>query len=116
MLNPIQGMANIADHIRSRAHSTVVAAKVDAIQAARQRLGVETKYVDVTIKVGWQYRFSESRARSEAMAQFIGASNLPKMEVIGTTDPFFHASLDDRLTYMHVSPRFRARALNLKAA
>ena len=55
MLNPIQGMANIADHIRSRAHSTVVAAKVDAIQAARQRLGVETKYVDVTIKVGWQY-------------------------------------------------------------
>ena len=51
MLNPIQGMGNIAAHIRSRAHSTVVAAKVDA----RQWLGVETKYVDVTIKVGWQY-------------------------------------------------------------
>jgi len=63
MLNPIQ------------------AAKVDAIQAAQQQLGVETKYVDVTI-------------------QFIGASNLPKMEVMGTTDPFFHASLDDRLSYI----------------
>jgi hypothetical protein len=58
MLNPIQGMANIADQFRSRAY-TGVAAKVDgdAIQAAKEQLGVETKYVDVTIQVGWQRRF-----------------------------------------------------------
>ena len=52
---------------------TVVAAtgKVDAIQAARQWLGVETKYVNVTIKVGGQWAVpSGSRARSEAMALF----------------------------------------------
>lgn len=117
MLNPIQGMANITDQFRSRAH-TGVTAKVDgAIQAAKQQLGVETKYVDVTIQVGWQCRFLNLVLDLKRWhGQFIGASKLPKMEVIGTTDPFFHASLDHRLSYMHVSPRFRARALHLKVA
>lgn len=44
--------------------------------------------------------------------QFIGASQLPRMEVLGTTDPFFHASLDHKLSYMYVFPLFRARTLN----
>ena len=57
MLNPIQGMASIADQFRSRAHTGVAATVDGAIQAAKQQLGVETKYVDVTIQVGWQCRF-----------------------------------------------------------
>lgn len=39
-----------------------------------------TEYVDVTI-------------------HFVGASGLPKMDVIGTADPYFRASLDKRLLY-----------------
>ncbi|KAF8553781.1 hypothetical protein OG21DRAFT_1198612 [Imleria badia] len=80
MLNPIQAMADIVDQFRSHTNANGVTAKMDnAVQVVRQP-GVETKYVDVTI-------------------QFIGASHLPRMEVIGTTDPFFHASLDHRLSY-----------------
>ncbi|KAF8437483.1 hypothetical protein L210DRAFT_3545775 [Boletus edulis BED1] len=79
MPNPTESMENIVDqhHPRGRAG---VAAKVDgAIQAAKDSWrGVETKYVDVTI-------------------QFIGASLLG---VVGTTDPFFHATLDHRLSYI----------------
>lgn len=57
MLNPIQGMANITDQFRSRVHTGVTVEVDGAIQAAKQQLGVETKYVDVTIQVGWQCRF-----------------------------------------------------------
>ena len=38
------------------------------------------KYVDITI-------------------QFIGAKGLPKMDVVGTADPYFVATLDDKIRY-----------------
>ncbi|KAH0830223.1 hypothetical protein J3R83DRAFT_1582 [Lanmaoa asiatica] len=79
MLNPIQGMANIAGQFHSRTHAAVAAKADGPIQAAKEWLGVETKYVDVTI-------------------QFIGASHLRRMKVIGTTDPYFHANLDHKLS------------------
>lgn len=43
--------------------------------------GVPLKYVDLTI-------------------QFIGASGLPVMDVGGTADPYFHADVDGRKTFM----------------
>jgi len=53
MLNPLQGMANIADHFHLRGRDAGSAAKADgAVQSAKERLGVETKYVDVMIQVG----------------------------------------------------------------
>ena len=53
MLNPIQGMADLVDQFYSRTQDGI-AAKVDSvIQSARRQLGVETKYVDVTIQVCW---------------------------------------------------------------
>lgn len=48
MLNPLQGMANIADKFHSRAQTGETAMP---IQAAKEQLGVETKYVDVAIQV-----------------------------------------------------------------
>lgn len=45
--------------------------------------GVETKYVDVTF-------------------QFIGASGIPKMDVVGTADPYFIATLDNNLKFVYV--------------
>ncbi|TFK25270.1 hypothetical protein FA15DRAFT_363960 [Coprinopsis marcescibilis] len=32
--------------------------------------------------------------------QFIGASDLPKMDVVGTADPYFVAKLDDKITFV----------------
>lgn len=34
---------------------------------------------------------------------FIGASGLPKMDLIGTADPYFIAKLDGKLSYMYVA-------------
>ncbi|KAG9318003.1 hypothetical protein JVU11DRAFT_64 [Chiua virens] len=88
MRNPIRGMANIADQLHAcavHAAATVKTKKTtsvdDSVQAAMKEFGVETKYVDVTI-------------------QFIGASQLSKLEPIVTMAPFFHASLDDKLSYV----------------
>ena len=34
--------------------------------------------------------------------QFIGATGLPKMDVVGTADPYFVAKLDGNLSFMFV--------------
>ncbi|KAF8951954.1 hypothetical protein BDZ97DRAFT_1882085 [Flammula alnicola] len=44
-------------------------------------LGFSIPYVDISI-------------------QFIGASGLPKMDVVGTTDPYFVAKLDDKISFV----------------
>lgn len=46
--------------------------------------GVDTKYVDVTF-------------------HFIGASGIPKMDVVGTADPYFVAKLDGKIKYVYVT-------------
>lgn len=59
----------------------------NAVSRARGHAGSdendETKnhFIDVTIK-------------------FIGASGLPKMDVVGSADPYFVAKLDDRLSFV----------------
>lgn len=32
--------------------------------------------------------------------QFIGARGLPKMDVVGSADPYFVASIDDKITFV----------------
>ncbi|KAG1731236.1 uncharacterized protein EDB91DRAFT_1155182 [Suillus paluster] len=58
---------------KSRNHS-------DTITLAAKELNVDTKYVDLVIR-------------------FIGASDLPRVHVIGTTNPCFRAQLDDKVSY-----------------
>jgi hypothetical protein len=64
----------------------------DAMSKARafahKQMGAE--YVDLTI-------------------QFIGASDLPKMDVVGSCDPYFIANLDSCIKFVYV----RGRPLNL---
>lgn len=43
--------------------------------------GVETKYIDVTF-------------------HFIGASGIPKMDVVGTADPYLIATIDNNLKFV----------------
>lgn len=56
MKNPIQSIANVVEHL----HSSVQAAKAkvahdQSIKATQEGLGVETKYVDLVIKVSLRY-------------------------------------------------------------
>lgn len=79
--NPIQ-MSQIIGSL----HNAVSRAKVETRDAAAQAAafvdGHKPGYfVDLTIK-------------------FIGASGLPKMDVVGTADPYFVAKLDDKLSFV----------------
>jgi hypothetical protein len=43
--------------------------------------------------------------------QFIGASGLPKMDVVGSADPYFIAKLDDKIHFVYAA-RVRVPAQN----
>ena len=44
----------------------------------------------------------EGRHFVDLTIKFIGASGLPKMDVVGSADPYFIAKLDDRLSFVYV--------------
>lgn len=46
-----------------------------------QKHELETRYVDVAV-------------------HFIGASGIPKMDVVGTADPYFVAKLDNKISFV----------------
>ena len=75
--NPLQ-MSRFLGHLRQ----SVDEAKDRAHEFAEEH-GIETKYVDVAF-------------------QFIGASGIPKMDVVGTADPYFIAKLDGIIKYVYV--------------
>lgn len=80
--NPIQ-MSQIIGTLHnamSRAKDQAKDAKASAA-AIIQDPDVERHFVDLTIK-------------------FIGASGLPKMDVVGSADPYFVAKLDDKLSFV----------------
>ena len=83
--NPLQ-----MSHLLGQIRRTVDGAKDRAHDWAEHH-GVETKYVDVAI-------------------HFIGAAGIPKMDVVGTADPYFIAKLDADIKYVCVliSPCSRA--------
>lgn len=66
------------DDVRQNLHDAAAKAKAHA-----HDMKVELKCVDLKI-------------------QFIGASGLPKMDVVGTADPFFTADIDGQIKYMWV--------------
>ncbi|KAH9923704.1 uncharacterized protein BXZ73DRAFT_50836 [Epithele typhae] len=57
----------------------------DGVKSAKalveEQHGLERHFVDITVK-------------------FIGASGLPKMDVVGSADPYFVAKVDDRLSFV----------------
>ena len=80
--NPIQ-MSQIIGTLHnamSRAKDQAKDAKASAA-AIIQDPDVERHFVDLTIK-------------------FIGESGLPKMDVVGSADPYFVAKLDDKLSFV----------------
>ena len=77
--NPLQ-----MSHILGQVRRSVEHARAEVRERAQEwaeKNGVEMKYVDVTF-------------------HFIGASGIPKMDVVGTADPYFIAKLDDNVKYV----------------
>ncbi|KAI0648537.1 hypothetical protein C8Q79DRAFT_579774 [Trametes meyenii] len=77
--NPIQ-MSQIVGAIHNVANRAKEEAK-DAATSFAEGHDVDRHFVDLTI-------------------QFIGASGLPKMDVVGTADPYFVAKVDDKLSFV----------------
>ncbi|KAI0363038.1 hypothetical protein BV20DRAFT_976064 [Pilatotrama ljubarskyi] len=84
--NPIQ-MSQIVGAVHNAVNRAKEEAK-DAATAFAEGHHVDRHFVDLTI-------------------QFIGASGLPKMDVVGTADPYFVAKLDDQLSFVYVGPDVR---------
>ncbi|KAH7911118.1 hypothetical protein BJ138DRAFT_1007282 [Hygrophoropsis aurantiaca] len=83
--NPLRAAVSIVEHMHNAATSAKQRAPtgLECAKAAAEELNLEQKYNDLTI-------------------QFIGASDLPKMDVVGWADPYFHANLDQKLSFVHV--------------
>jgi hypothetical protein len=73
-------MSHLVNAVR-RSMDTAKAEAQDRAHEWAQQHHLETKYVDITI-------------------HFIGASGLPKMDVVGTADPYFVAKLDNKLSFV----------------
>lgn len=72
---------------------TVEQAKADVHGRAQEWAeahNVDTKWVDISI-------------------HFIGANGIPKMDVVGTADPYFVAKLDGNLSFVFVVFRLPSR-------
>lgn len=76
MATVLTGVSNAV----SRARTGAEVAKEKAREFADEH-NIHVKLVDLTIK-------------------FIGASGLPKMDVVGTADPYFVAKLDGRIVFV----------------
>ena len=58
--------------------------------------------VDVSVHVSSSASMSTCNAvTAPTLAQFIGANNIPKMHVVGSADPFFIATIDDKIKFMY---------------
>ena len=79
--NPLQ-MSTIVSTIRHTVEHARQGVQERAHQWAESQ-GVETKYVDIEV-------------------HFIGAEGIPKMDVVGTADPYFVAKLDNNLSFVYV--------------
>jgi hypothetical protein len=70
-----------ADRMGANKAGAAADSAADKAMAFAQTHGVPIKYIDLTI-------------------QFIGASDLPQMDVNGLADPYFHADIDGRKTFV----------------
>ena len=74
------GMLAGISHAASRVRTGAEVVKDRAKEFADEH-DVDVKTVDITVK-------------------FIGARGLPRMDLVGSADPYFVAKLDDRISYV----------------
>jgi hypothetical protein len=78
----LQHIAEKVDSARSNARNSAEGLRANVAAFAEEKM-LDVRYVDLDI-------------------QFIGARNLPVMDVGGTADPYFIAKLDDKVKFMCV--------------
>ncbi|KAF8877745.1 hypothetical protein CPB84DRAFT_1838575 [Gymnopilus junonius] len=76
MSHMLEKVVDRMQHAKESAH-----ARKESLEKKMGELGLSMTYVDLQI-------------------QFIGASGLPKMDVVGTADPYFVAKLDDKISFV----------------
>ncbi|KAJ2918878.1 hypothetical protein MD484_g1514, partial [Candolleomyces efflorescens] len=76
-------VSNVLESLNEAVHKTKEAANKERGALTRKlgEMGIEVPLIDVEI-------------------QFIGASGLPKMDVVGSADPYFVAKVDDRISFV----------------
>ncbi|KAJ7290231.1 hypothetical protein C8J57DRAFT_1045181 [Mycena rebaudengoi] len=72
----LESIGHVVRHANTNAHDIAAVTK----SLAEEKL-LDIPYVDLTI-------------------QFIGASGIPKLDVVGSADPYFVAKLDDRISFV----------------
>jgi len=60
---------------------------------------VDTKYVDLVIRVSFYCSKACDKAQMDGLGKFIGALNLPRVHIMGMPNPCFYAKLDDKVAY-----------------
>jgi len=60
---------------------------------------VDTKYVDLVIRVSSYLPKACDKAQMNGLWKFIGALNLPRVHIMGMPNPCFYAKLDDKVAY-----------------
>ncbi|KAJ7815750.1 C2-domain-containing protein [Mycena olivaceomarginata] len=76
MSKMLESIGNAVHHVHDNAHDLAAVTK----SVAEEKL-LDIPYVDLTI-------------------QFIGASGIPKVDVVGSADPYFVAKLDNRISFV----------------
>jgi hypothetical protein len=78
---------NLMTHILDKVESAVHEVKTNAHDLAKVTKSLaEEKMLDIPY--------------ADLTIQFIGASGLPKMDLVGSTDPYFIAKIDNRIAYV----------------
>jgi hypothetical protein len=80
---------------------------VTVTQALAQAKSGNIRFVDIQIQVS--FHSSTAILLNGCEHKFIGASGLPKMDVVRTADPYFVAKIDDRISFVCVMISSSAR-------
>jgi hypothetical protein len=93
--NPLSRMVEAMGSAKANTHDLASVAQA----LAQAKLGI-IPFVDLQIQVSFQ-SFTVTCLKN-CEHKFIGASGLPKMDVVGTADPYFVAKIDDRISFVCV--------------
>jgi hypothetical protein len=90
----------------SRVVEAIQESKSKARDAVHKIEGHDIPLVDLEIQVMIIYLLSFNLLHHFLTSfnfKFIGASGLPRLDVVGSCDPYFVAKIDDKITYVCVS-------------
>jgi hypothetical protein len=108
MTQVLETIGDVVQNAKTKAepHSTKLASVLGKVEHKTEEMRAElapgTLFVDLSIQVcsllaSWTGHDTE-------LWKFIGASGLPKMDVMGTADPYFIAKIDKRISFVYVLP------------